>query len=528
MQLADAIHSSRQYDSVKQERISNLKIQLWRTSPDQLKTVHDIYTSLYEENKVFNYDSAYWYAAALLNHSRNSKDRDGILDAKLKMSFILLSGGLYKETYDSLFSIKVADLPQNKKLEYYSLAGRYYFDIAAYASDNYHSVDYDIIGCRFIDSALNYASPGSFEYDYYQGLRSYKKGDPEGAKKFFLKLLSRKDLSFHQQAINTSTLSAIYMQRNQTDSTVDLLIMAAIADIKSSTKETVAIFHLADWLYKTRQLKYAAICIETAIANAQFYGARQRKVQASAILPLIEGERINAIESEKALLFKYSILVTFLVLMLVVLTYLVFRQVRKLKLAQQALTQAHHQQQIANDQLRLVNSKLEATNLELKLLNTKLEEANKIKEEYIGYFFHSDSEFYARMDKIKATIEKKLFEKQYNDIAFVINKINSRREREELVKSFDKLFIKLFPRFVDEVNALLRPDEQIILKEGELLNTDLRIFALIRMGITDTEKVAAILGYSVKTIYAYKTRIKHKSDIQNDEFEECIMNIKAF
>nr|WP_315819339.1 DUF6377 domain-containing protein [Paraflavitalea speifideiaquila] len=193
---------------------------------------------------------------------------------------------------------------------------------------------------------------------------------------------------------------------------------------------------------------------------------------------------------------------------------------KKLKLTQQALTAANATQQLINQQLQDSNSRLEE-------VNEKLEEANKIKEEYIGYFFNMDSEFYNKLDKIKTTIEQKLQERRYEDIKFFLNKIDARKEKEELLLSFDKIFLKLFPNFVQEVNELLRQEEKIGLRDGELLNTDLRIFALMRMGVADPEKIARILEYSVKTIYSYKSRIKNKALIPGDEFEDRIMQIKT-
>jgi hypothetical protein len=138
-----------------------------------------------------------------------------------------------------------------------------------------------------------------------------------------------------------------------------------------------------------------------------------------------------------------------------------------------------------------------------------------------------DSEFYTKLAKLKNTIEQKLQERRYDDIRFFLNKIDTRREKEELLLSFDRIFVKLFPNFVHEVNALLREDERIVLKDGELLTTDLRIFALMRMGVTDPEKIARIMEYSVKTIYSYKSRIKNKAIVPGDAFEEKVMQIKG-
>jgi DNA-binding NarL/FixJ family response regulator len=120
-----------------------------------------------------------------------------------------------------------------------------------------------------------------------------------------------------------------------------------------------------------------------------------------------------------------------------------------------------------------------------------------------------------------------LMTKKLDDIKFIVNGINLKREREELYHSFDKVFLKLFPDFVDVFNSFFKEEDKIVLKDGQLLNTELRIFALIRMGIHDTEKIARILDYSISTIYNYKTRIKSKSLIPNEEFEKRIMDIHA-
>lgn len=515
VELKKTIEAAANYDAAKLREIETLKRSLPAGTSLSNKFAH--YERIYDAYKIFSYDSAYSYARSLVRIAGEMRDPGHTAAAQLKLSFILLSAGLYKETYDSLGSISNRHIPDSLKGEYFSMQGRYYFDLAGYANDHYHSVDYDIQGVRFIDSALLYYPQQSFEYIYYSGLRNFKTSKVNEAATFFGQLLNDPQLTYHQYALTASTLSGIYLQQGNMNKGIELLILATVADIKSSTKETVAIFHLAELLYKIGDLQHAAMCIESAIANAEFYGARQRKLQASSILPLIEGERINGIEKQKSILIKYAIVVTLLVLTLLILAWIILRQVKKLKHAQFALT-------LANERQHEINLQLEQSNLQLAEVNDKLAESNKIKEEYLGYFFNVDSEFYGKIGKIKSTIEQKLVERRYEDIRFFLNKIDTRKEKEELLLSFDKIFLKLFPRFVDEVNALLRSDERIVLKEGELLSTDLRIFALMRMGVTDPEKIAQILEYSVKTIYSYKSRLKNKA-LVSDTFEEKVMRL---
>jgi large-conductance mechanosensitive channel len=519
IQLSRIIKQSPEFDKTRMEEISRLK-QSMPAAGKPLSATFDQYRAICEAYKTFNYDSAYSYAMKGIQVARAMNDQASIAEAQLNLCFILLSAGLYKETTDSLHSLSTRPVPDALKGNYFALWGRYYYDLAGYAGDNYHSVDYDLKGNSYLDSALAYFDKNSFEYNYYSGLKNFKQNKRQDAAAFFSKLLADPRLDQHQLALTASTYSAVYLQEGDIDKAIDLLIQATMADIRSSTKETVAIFHLSELLYKKGDLKHAAMCIENAVSNAAFYGARQRKLQASSILPLIEGERINGIEAQKNLLIKYAVVVTILVVALLVLAWIVLKQVKQLKRAQQALEQANRQQHV-------INKQLEETNRQLAQVNDQLQEANKIKEEYIGYFFDVDSEFYSKLAKVKNTIEQKLQERRYDDIRFFLNKIDTRREKEELLLSFDKIFVKLFPNFVRDVNALLRKEEQIVLKDGELLTTDLRIFALMRMGVTDPEKIARILEYSVKTIYSYKSRIKNKASIPGDDFEEKVMQIKG-
>lgn len=503
-ELVETISQALAFDKQKSTVIETLK-NGFAENKASLPEKFDHYQTVYESYKLFNYDSAYKYAGYLILLAHQLPEHRYTVKAQLSQSFILLSAGLYKETFDSLSSLSKRPIPDDLKADYYMQWGRYYYDLAGYAVDNYHSVDYDIKGNSFLDSALKYYTPNSFEFQYYNGLKFFKQNRLSEAGRYFSQILSNTKIDPHQLALTASTYSAIYQQKGSADTAIDLLVRASIADIKSSTKETGAIFHLAEMLYKKGDLKHAAICIESGISNAEFYGARQRKLQASSIMPLIEGERINGMETQRNLLIKYAVTLTALVLALLGLAWVILRQVKKLKETQLALTRANLQQQAINE---------------------KLQEANHIKEEYIGSFFDMDSEFYSKIDKIKSTIEAKLQERRYDDIRFFLNKIDARKEKHELLLSFDSIFIKLFPDFVKEVNALLKPGEQILLKEGELLTTDLRIFALMRLGVTDPEKIANILEYSVKTIYSYKSRIKNKSILPPEVFEDRIMQIK--
>lgn len=511
--LADTIQKAPGYDAVKYKRIIALQQQLGNGDNAYPDITFDVYNKLYDEYKVFNYDSAFLFARKMKEMALVIKDHSRRVRADIQLCFCLLSSGMFKETLDSLNSINISNVPDTVKAEFYSVMGRYYYDLGDYANDTVHTPVYDSAAARYIDSALTLWKPGSYQFDYFKGLRDLKSGNIADATTLFQQLLARQTLTPHQLAITASTLSDIYVQKGQTEEAIKLLLQATIADIQSSTKETSAAFSLANLLYKKGDVKNAFVCINKAITDAVFYGARQRKVQVSTILPLIEAEKLNLVESQKQQLVLYAVLVTVLLIAVIGLTAVIFRQIKKLKIAQKIISDAHLKE-------REVNQRLSES-------NQLLSDSNKIKEEYIGYFFGTNSAFFTRIEKFKKALEQKIAYRKIDDIITVVNNINLKKEKEELLKNFDMVFLKLFPNFVAEFNTLFEEQDKIRLKENEFLNTDLRIFALIRMGVHDTDKIAEILEYSVHTINTYKTKIKNRSIIPNEEFEKRIMKIRT-
>ncbi|MDQ2720427.1 MAG: DUF6377 domain-containing protein [Bacteroidota bacterium] len=501
--LNEAIRKSYAYDADKLKTIQQLKKALQK---EHTTLSFEGYLQLYNEYYLFNYDSAYAYAKKMLDVALQSGNKQQIAYAGVKLNFILLSSGMYKEAFDLLKSINLYDLNKQQRAEYFTLAARCYYDLADYNKDSFYSPQYNLQGNRFIDSSLTLYPDSSFQFIYYNGLKNIRSGNENKAMLYFQKLMHSPSLSKHELALTASTLSDIYIRGGQADSAIHLLTIAAISDIQSSTKETSAAFNLATLLFRKGDLANASIIINRAVNDAVFYGARQRKLQLSTILPLIEAEKLNSVEKGKHNLITYGIIVTLLLVAVIALAIILSRQVKKLKLARQVITNAHHQQQVVNQ---------------------KLMEANKIKEEYIGYFFSGNSDFYSRIEKFKISLERKIAERKMEEIKFLVNNLNVKSERNDLLKRFDHIFLRLFPSFIEEFNALFKQEDQVHLKEGEFMNTDLRIFALIRLGIHDVNKIAQILEYSVNTINTYKTKTKNKSLSPNEEFELKIMEIKS-
>jgi hypothetical protein len=499
------VDQKKDFDGEKLKRIEKLQHDLNDAGPD-LNAWYRIYTNLYEEYKSFNYNEAFRYAQKLQQTAYQLKDPKKIDATRVKFGFIFLSSGMFKEVFDSLRAVNVKLLDTGAKKEYYFLLARTYYDLSDYDQENYYTPVYNARAGKYIDSATALCKPNSFEYVYYTGLRYLKTGNMAKAVINLKDLIDNYRLPAHQFAITASTLSDIYIRENRADSAINLLIKAAMSDIQSSTKETAAMTSLALLLHQRGDIENAYVYIKQALDDAIYYGARQRKIQVSAILPVIAAERINSVEGQRRALFFYASLLTVLAIIIIVFAVIIYKQLQKLKIADKIILKANHN---------------------LTETITKLDEANKIKEEYIGYYFNLISEYIEKLDRFKRSVDNKLMTKRFDDIRILVNNINLNKEREELFLNFDKAFLKIFPNFVPAYNALFSAENHVKLLPNQLLNTDLRIFALVRLGITDTEKIAHILDYSVNTIYNYKARIKAKSLISNDEFEEAIMAIKA-
>ncbi|MEN9612366.1 MAG: hypothetical protein RLZZ628_3180 [Bacteroidota bacterium] len=544
--LSKAIEETDTYDIEKIQAIEVLKQTLNHDSVQDLRKQFKIYEKLFHAYEVFRYDSAFVYALKLQNIANLLEDKDLKASAKINFGYILVSSGMYKEAYDTLNTIQLQGVSNHIRAFYFGLSARYYNDVANYDNHAYFSNNYNNIANRYLDSSLILSSQGTFFNRFSKAFIQSQKGQLTDAYNDLHLILQDKQLPFHDYAITAFNLANLYEKNGQMERAIYYCTQASIADIKSSTKETAAIAKLAGLLYKKGDTKNASLCIKKANDDAIFYGARQRKIQIGAVLPLIEGSVINEMEAQKHNLYLYGIVVTFLLVLVIVLIITVYKQVGKLRTERNKVAEAHRQQQEINAQLteanRLkddFNNQLTETNEELWEANRlkdvlnhqlteaigKLVEANKIKEAYIGYYFNMDAEIFTKFEKFKTDIDKKLSEGKLADVRYILKSHNPQKEKEALVKNFDTIFINLFPYFVQDFNTLLKDQEQVKLKTGQLLNTELRIFALIRLGITDNEKIAQILGYSVNTIYMYKTKMRNKSWVANEDFDQKLVDI---
>jgi hypothetical protein len=242
-------------------------------------------------------------------------------------------------------------------------------------------------------------------------------------------------------------------------------------------------------------------------------------VEISRILPVIsESFRIKN-ERQQHQLRRYALVITILAVLLILASLFLFGQMKRLSRARLSL-------QEANTRMNRLHEDLIKANSQLKLLNHELLESNRTKEEHIGFFLNLCSTYIDKLDDFRKFVHRKVTSGQNEDL-FKATKSNHffDSELKEFHSNFDNTFLHLFPNFVEQFNALLLENERIEIKNDELLTTELRIFALIRLGITDSSKIASFLRYSVNTIYNYRTRIRNKALMPRDDFERRVKTI---
>ena len=520
--LTETIKKAPEYDAVKLEKIDSLRQELQKTSKAEIRRSYEINHELLKEFKVFNQDSAFVYGLKTKKLSEQLDSLPLIAEAVVDLADVSVAAGMYKETLDFLNMLDPQEIPANLRSLYFGLLGRVYSEMAEYSNLDYFSKNYNNLAAEYRQKALSSTDEGTFFHSFLDAFIRHLEGEDRQSLSAFNDLLAQ-ELSAREKALVHYLLGDIYESNSEKKKAIKHFAEASIIDVQTSTKETLAIIRLSELLFETGDIRNASVFIQKANADAAFYGAQHRKIQVGAILPLIEESVIQRIEKQRQRLYTQNVIVSLLLLFVLALAVVIYLQVRRLKGARKTILEAHENLQLVNSELTRVNEEIQSKNAELSQLNSKLLEANKIKEEYIGFFFTHDADIFEQFREFKSRIEKDLEADKIEKAKYTLSRFDLKKEKEKLLKNFDEAFIKLFPNFIKEFNSLLKPEEQIKLKKGQLLNKELRIFALMRLGINHNEVIAQILGYSVNSIYAYKTKIRKKSVLDKQDFDQQLV-----
>ncbi len=481
---------------------------------------YDLNTMLYQEYKAFMCDSAIYYLSRNIDIATHMHDLDRVNESKLRLSYLLASCGMYKEAVDMVQSVDRKSLNHRFLKQYYSCYDHAYGELGYYTQDKMNAGYYWMISSAYKDSLYAILDPTSDEYLTMQETSFRDKDNYAEALRINDQRLADTQFGTPVYANVTFYRSLIFKRQGDHEQEKHYLILSAMSDIQSAITDHASLWTLAEILYEEGDVERAYRYIRFSWNETKFYNARLRSWQSSDILSLIDKTYQAMMERKNNQLEQYLLLITALMLLLLgALTY-IYRQMKRLSVARNRLEEA-------NDQLKSLNEELKEMNLCLQSTNLELSESNKIKEEYIARFIKLCSTYIDKLDAYRRMVNKKV---SANQIPELLKMTRSQevldKELEELYTNFDLAFLHLFPDFVKKFNTLLQDNEQILLKKGELLNTELRIFALIRLGIEDSSQIAEFLRYSVNTIYNYRAKVKNKACVSRDDFENLLLKIR--
>jgi hypothetical protein len=505
-ELDRALDSRESFENEKRRTIDSVRARIRPSLPprDQYrinKQMVDLYRS-------YSYDSAMHYAK--LNRTLADKLRDVRLTAESRIDYsnLLLKGGLFMETIESLGQIDRATLPGDLTEDYYLCHEQLYHHMSRYTAGTPFEHQYSAVSMAWVDSLKTVVGEDSEQY--FALSRIYiSNPDRRIARALLQNLLDRLEVGSHAYAIVSATLADCYGMADPEEAyqRKKHLITSAISDITSTVKEYVSLSNLAGSLYLEgdvdRAYRYGTISME----DANFYNARLRRIELSLIFPIIERAYKAELDRKNARLRTSVVAISLLAVLMMGLIIYVWRQTVVLRRIRQTLIET--------------NERLAAT-------NRSLVEANHIKEEYLGRFLGMCSNYIDKMERYQSSVLNRLNAGKMDELrAMVRSSSILDQEIKEFYQNFDRAFLKIFPGFVPKFNSLLRENERIVVPTGELLITELRIFALIRLGIGDSSQIAKFLRYSANTVYTYRTKIKNKA-IDRANFESDLMNIDLY
>ena len=517
LKLDQAIKERPIYMEQKELKLVELKRLLHRQIPDEERFA--ILGTLLDEYRSFNTDSALHMAEEREQIAIRLGNREYIDNARMNKADVLGMTGMYKEVMDLMRNIHIDRLPVDIHPYYYHIYRTVYGLMADYAVTAYEKKLYTELTDKYRDSLLLVNKDNLLIHTLIQSDQYNVRNEYDKAIRLLTDYLALQKDYEHDVAICAYTLSESYRLKGDKEKEKEYLIVSAMADMKTAVREYISLRKLAVLLYQEgdieRAYSYVKICMEDAAAC----NARLRKLEILEIFPIINDAYQQKTEKQQEQMKWALVSISLLSLFLLLAIFYVYKQMKKVAAARREVIDA-------NKRLKELNDELHLSNAQLKEANHSIAENSYLKEEYIGRYMDQCSVYLEKIDNYRRSLGKIAATGNVEELYKTIKSSKFiEGELKEFYTNFDNTFLQLFPTFVEDFNALLADDEQISLKAGERMNTELRIFALIRLGITDSVKIAQFLRYSVTTIYNYRTKVRNKAAGDRDLLEQEVMTI---
>lgn len=501
--LDNAISKRDFFISQKRHRTDSLRSMISddSTPEERLRVCNE----LFKEYLTFNFDTAMLYVErAEKLASSIGGDYDISALTKIHRALALATSGHFSHAADILKRIDSRKLSVPIREEYYIACECTYGSWAEYSEQRTIGPEFKKKSLAYLDSLISITRPESPEYYYRIGERALRKRNFVDARKYNLKALERLPVNCRMYAQSAFSLALAYKGSGDNEKYKEWLINAAISDQEVPLKENLALQELA-MVLKTddNDLSRANRYLRLALEDAVFYNNRLRMLEIAEKVPDIANVYQDAIEKKNSRMTLYLSVIGLLVIAMGVMLALILIQNGKVSKSKKTLVEL-------NDKLSLLNQQLSQTNI--------------IREQYVSLFMDLCAAYIEKLNRFPTVLKMKVH--QLSDLSSVADRYvrPSDAEIKEMFFNFDSAFLRLYPDFINQFNSLLRDDEHIVPKKGELLNTDLRIYALVRMGIDDSNKIATLMFLSPQTIFNHKTRVRNRAK-ERETFESEVLSI---
>ena len=512
-QLDAALAQRAHYVELKEKSLNEIKqgAKYVTSNEDKLK----LYEQLANEYKAYEYDSAMTYVNKGLILAQKSNNIFFNKRFQLSQTRLLITRGFYAEAKEILQKIEPKEEPRDYQFLYYYTMYGLYNNWSTYCENNEFSKNYDLKKVEYLKKAIELSPKKDAFYYYLMGELYYFSNHPNNNKtiQYYKKALSMEKANSRLHAMTAFALSEVYQNANNLELMEHYLLVAAISDITSATKENVALQDIALFIYKhkTRSLNKAQEYINLSLEDAYAYNNRLRRIEISSKLQMITNAYTDDIKTTNRLL-NIALLVIILLLLGVGISSLFIR--KKNRLLKQK-----------KDEISATSDKMEKLNGQLHLINDELKDTNQKRERLVKVYIDLCYKNIERNQKLRTLAVRKIKANQSKELLSLLSSsTNTEKENKEFLTEFDKAFLSLYPTFVNELNQQLTESAHIQLKENGEMPPILRVCALLRLGITESSKIAGILSYSPQTVYNYRSILKNNA-IDKEHFEENVLKL---
>lgn len=512
-QLDAALAQRAHYVELKEKSLNEIKqgAKYVTSNEDKLK----LYEQLANEYKAYEYDSAMTYVNKGLILAQKNNNILFNKRFQLSQTRLLITRGFYAEAKEILQKIEPQEDSHDYQFLYYYTLYELYNNWSTYCENNEFSKNYNQLKVNYLKKAIELSPKKDAFYYYLLGELYYYSNHPNNNRtiQYYKKALSMEKPDSRLHAMTAFALSEVYKKSNNQELMEHYLLVAAISDITSATKENVALQDIALFIYKhkTRSLNKAQEYINLSLEDAYAYNNRLRRIEISSKLQMITNAYTDDIKTTNRLL-NIALLVIILLLLGVGISSLFIR--KKNRLLKQK-----------KDEITATSAKMEILNEQLHLINAELKNTNQKRERLVKVYIDLSYKNIERNQKLRTLAVRKIKANQSKELLSLLSSsTNTEKENKEFLTEFDKAFLSLYPTFITELNKQLTESAHIQLKENGEMPPILRVCALLRLGITESSKIAGILSYSPQTVYNYRSLLKNNA-IDKEHFEENVLRL---